>query len=175
MRPHFHYGPIKWSHKMQFVFVADGGFVLSYAMPWLHFAINWQKIQNANYAITLGPNGRTDVALGRRMPPPPLWASPPAASHGGPPCSGLQPRHRPLSVTSWKRRPHIRSPHCTVYYQVAWIVNAIWSKTKCILSFKTDIYFIFLQIEKWASCQVLPLAPCIIPQCTPSHPTCRPR
>ena len=75
MRPHFHYGPIKWSHKMQFVFVADGGFVLSYAMPWLHFAINWQKIQNANYAITLGPNGRTDVALGRRMPPPPLWAS----------------------------------------------------------------------------------------------------
>ena len=60
---------------MQFVFVADGGFVLSYAMPWLHFAINWQKIQNANYAITLGPNGRTDVALGRRMPPPPLWAS----------------------------------------------------------------------------------------------------
>ena len=75
MRPHFHYGPIKWSHKMQFVFVADGGFVLSYAMPWLHFAINWQKIQNANYAITLGPNGRTGVALGRRMPPPPLWAS----------------------------------------------------------------------------------------------------
>ena len=75
VRPHFHYGPIKWSHKMQFVFVADGGFVLSYAMPWLHFAINWQKIQNANYAITLGPNGRTDVALGRRMPPPPLWAS----------------------------------------------------------------------------------------------------